>query len=314
MNAPGRSLCGLLWFAPILSAVVGCAGMPFARPIIDAVSSDGITERREQRNTEFVQQFEQNRDFAEFEAARAEWLRDDTTKCEQSLKRILTRNPAHRDALLLTAELCLVENRPDDALRHGRLALEAHPENAQVQYTMGLLLDAAGRSADALPYYERAVQLEPDNELYAVGHCTAFEAFESSGQPVTVLGPPPESHVRQTSLETSESPNNPQIPISEAVAALRHNQPALAVELLGAAEKQFPNSVALHRVLGAAHYRLGDYKSSQIALQRALSLDKSSALTYFLMGCTLAKLGRSEESEAHFGRARTLDPRYTVQR
>ena len=204
MNTPARSLRGLLWLTPILSAVVGCAGVPFARPIIDAVSSEGITEQRQQRNTEFVQQFEQNRDFAEFESARAEWLRDDPAKCEQSLKRILARNPTHRDSLLLTAELYLAENRLDDAFRHGQLAMEAHPEDAQVQYTMGLLLDATGQSGDALVYYERAVQLEPENELYAVGYRTALETSECSEQPVTVLGPPPESLVRQTSLELTE--------------------------------------------------------------------------------------------------------------
>ncbi len=47
-------------------------------------------------------------------------------------------------------------------------------------------------------------------------------------------------------------------------------------------------------MLGAAYYRTGDYKSSQVALQQALSLDKSSALSYLLMGCTLAKLGQNE--------------------
>ena len=95
---------------------------------------------------------------------------------------------------------------------------------------------------------------------------------------------------------------------------LRANQPKVAVELLTPAAKQFPNSAAVHRMLGVAHYRMGDYKSSQVALQQALSLDKSSALSYLLMGCTLAKLGQKEAAEAHFRQARTLDPRYRLVR
>ncbi len=109
-------------------------------------------------------------------------------------------------------------------------------------------------------------------------------------------------------------PANPQIPLSAAASALKANRPEMAVELLAAAAGQFPKSAAIHRMLGAAYYRTGDYQSSQVALQQALSLDKSSALSYLLMGCTLAKLGQQEAAESNFRQARALDPRYTVVR
>ncbi len=109
-------------------------------------------------------------------------------------------------------------------------------------------------------------------------------------------------------------PNNPQIPIAAAMAVLRRNRPDLAVKLLRPAERRFCDSAKLHRILGVAYYRLGDYQSSQVALRQALSVDKSSALSYLLMGCTLSKLGQTESAEAHLRQARTIDPRYTVLR
>jgi tetratricopeptide (TPR) repeat protein len=109
-------------------------------------------------------------------------------------------------------------------------------------------------------------------------------------------------------------PNNPQILLSAATMALRYNHPDVAVELLAPAERRFADSAALRRILGVAYYRLGDYRSSQVALQQALSLDKSSALSYFLVGCTLAKLGQFESAETHFRQAQTIDPRYAVRR
>ena len=112
----------------------------------------------------------------------------------------------------------------------------------------------------------------------------------------------------------ANQPNNPQIPIVSAGAALRTNHPELAVELLAPAAKHFSKSAAIYRMLGVAYYRLGDYQSSQVALRQALSLDKSSALSYFLMGCTLAKIGQAESADAHFQQARALDPRFTVRR
>jgi tetratricopeptide (TPR) repeat protein len=112
----------------------------------------------------------------------------------------------------------------------------------------------------------------------------------------------------------ANQPNNPQITIVAAGAALRTNHPEMAVELLVPAAKHFSKSAAIYRMLGVAYYRLGDFQSSEVALQQALSLDKSSALSYFLMGCTLAKLGQAESANAHFQQARALDPRYTVRR
>jgi tetratricopeptide (TPR) repeat protein len=112
----------------------------------------------------------------------------------------------------------------------------------------------------------------------------------------------------------ANQPNNPQITIVAAGAALRTNHPEMAVELLVPAAKHFSKSAAIYRMLGVAYYRLGDFQSSEVALQQALSLDKSSALSYFLMGCTLAKLGQAESADAHFQQARALDPRYTVRR
>ena len=75
----------------------------------------------------------------------------------------------------------------------------------------------------------------------------------------------------------------------------------------------YPDCAALHRTLGAAYYRLGDYQNAEEALQKALSLDKANASTYFLLGCVVRKLGDDEAAEQHFAQARQLDPKYGAQ-
>ena len=95
---------------------------------------------------------------------------------------------------------------------------------------------------------------------------------------------------------------------------LQHNRPELAIELIEPAVRRFPNSAALYRILGTAYYRGGDYPSAQRALQQALSLDKTSALSYFLLGCTLARLGQADAAETQFRQAQLLDSRYAERR
>jgi Tfp pilus assembly protein PilF len=112
----------------------------------------------------------------------------------------------------------------------------------------------------------------------------------------------------------SQDPQNPNIPIHAAVTALARNKPELAIELLRPASRRFSTNAAVYRVLGTAYYRVGDYRSSQVALRQALSLDKSNGLAYFLMGCTLAKLGQPKAADVQFERAAALSPRYQTLR
>ena len=364
----------------LLTLAAGCAGMRMPKTI----TQGDVSVQIKKRNEEFTQQFESQRDFAEYEAAKARWEQQrDPKGCRESLEKLLARKPQHREARLLLAELCLAEENPQAAYDQAKATLDAYPNDAQVQYTVALTLDALGNSTDALGYYERATRMDPSSEAFATAYRTASEAsreemrhskattiaiaesvdeLTAEGLPAgyTAPSPPAPTPAKRAilngpanSADAADSPgiaesdpaadllqkgqmalaegspptaldffrqaaairpDNPQIPIAAAAAALRANHPEVVVELLTPIAKQFPKSAALHRMLGAAHYRLGDYKSSQVALQQALSLDKSSALSYLLMGCTLAKLGQGEAAEAHFRQARSLDPRYKLVR
>jgi Tfp pilus assembly protein PilF len=108
------------------------------------------------------------------------------------------------------------------------------------------------------------------------------------------------------------NPQNPQIPLSAAAFALKHREAKMAVEILAPAAKAFPDSAPVFRCLGLAHLRNGDLAAAQKDLEKSLLLDKSCALSYFLMACTLTKLGHLEAADANFRQAEAIDPRYVV--
>jgi hypothetical protein len=105
---------------------------------------------------------------------------------------------------------------------------------------------------------------------------------------------------------------NWRIPLQVAVYALKFNKPQMAIEILVPARKKFPDSAAISRCLGAAHLQNGDYQASRICLEQAIAADKSDALSRFLMGCTLKRLGEFPAAQANFRQAAVLDPRYAV--
>ncbi len=109
-------------------------------------------------------------------------------------------------------------------------------------------------------------------------------------------------------IDITNNPEDPQIPISATVAAMEANQPEAAASIARLGIAFHPSCAGLHRNLGAALYRSGNYSSSQVALQQALSLDNTSPLAYFLMGSVSEKLGDTEAAQSHFARAAELDP------
>jgi len=109
-------------------------------------------------------------------------------------------------------------------------------------------------------------------------------------------------------------PQNPQIPILAAVEFVRRGEAAEAVDLLAPVAQSFPSSPRFHQTLGLAFYRAGNYQAAQSSLQHALRLDNTHALSYFLLGSTLAKLGEREAAAKHFDQARALDPKFDLRR
>ncbi len=353
---------GIRWMvAPLVAAwiatLAGCSYLSQLNPL-----PEDIAPKRRQRLAETVDRFEQRRGMAEYEAAAACWNRDDIDGCREYLDRLLRRHPNHRQGQLLAAQVDLLQGDWEAAHRQlTRLAGDTPSgetraaDEARIQHSLAVALDGAGQPAEALIHYRRAVEIEPQNELFRVSYNQAIaqpqvpEKAYSSGEesqagrsvPPGVAGDssceeadrrfwddlgPAAGPLRDGAIAlgrgdletakarfldgTSTQPDKPHVPIASAVLALRHNHPEVAVFMLRGAVSTFPNSATTHQILGVAYYRMGDFAASQLELQQALSLDKARALTYFLLGRTLSKLGRREAADAYLLQAEQLDRRF----
>ncbi len=106
------------------------------------------------------------------------------------------------------------------------------------------------------------------------------------------------------------APEREDVPLQLAVAALGEGHPEVASTWLSEVQPRFPSSARVQRVLGTAYYRSGDYEAAREALQRSISLDNTSGLSYFLLGSTLRKLDQTDEAEDYLLEASRLDPRF----
>lgn len=336
---------GLLWLPISAVMCIGCASNPLKKLVAPVAN---VAPERELRSEEAIAEFERHRDQAQFTAALTRWREGDLIECRMTLDEIIERNPEHTEARLLLAELLLVEKQPQTALQHVQNVLNLEPENPVAIHTAGLVQEALGNNSAALEQYKRATELEPDNEVFLLSYDVAVGAppRQVDGRPVgQVAGrelgvdhsnesasPAAGREPWRALLDEAElalkrgdddagreafdramrfSGDDPQIPISIGVLILRYNRPELAQEYLEPAVTRFPNDHRLHRTLGLALYRQGQYEASQVSLGQALSLDNTDALSYVLLGSVLSKLGDRAAAENYLLEAQRLDPSLT---
>jgi tetratricopeptide (TPR) repeat protein len=109
---------------------------------------------------------DEQREQQQYETALRHWQSGDAAGCQAMLEQVLRDNPQHRDAALLLAELHLWNMQPQQALQVLESLRAAHADDAPLNHTLGLAHDALGRAALARQFYQRAVELDPSNEVY----------------------------------------------------------------------------------------------------------------------------------------------------
>jgi tetratricopeptide (TPR) repeat protein len=92
------------------------------------------------------------------------------------------------------------------------------------------------------------------------------------------------------------------------VIALQVDNPALAVELIDAADDSRPQDAVILTNLAEAFRRLDCLEDAQRCAEQAVALQPSFATAHVNLGIILKMLGRHDDAEASYRRAIALDP------
>ncbi len=100
------------------------------------------------------------------EAVRA-IAKGDTPEAERMIGFALDLDPGHSRAHVARARLYMERRRFDEAAREFDAAIPVHPKEADLYYYRATALLAAGRAADALRDFEKAIELAKEPPYYA---------------------------------------------------------------------------------------------------------------------------------------------------
>lgn len=290
----------------------------------------------------------------EFAAALADWEADRVVECAQRLAKLLEHDPDHIEGNILQAEIELNGGQTAAALRRMDRLVLSFPRNFQVRQACGLVNEAAGNADKANLFFQEAEALAEADALVTVAYQEPMDASPATtaGEEPSVAGPVqlaaaeialpevpqlenmPNDELTQDAAAllgdgqaaldagkitdarrllkaaVARSNDDPHTAVTASIAALKLEQPELALELATAGSKEFPRSAALHRIRGMASYRLGRYADAETSLRESLNLDNSQALSYFLLGSAQNRLGKTEEGKRNLREAARLDARY----
>jgi predicted O-linked N-acetylglucosamine transferase (SPINDLY family) len=204
-----------------------------------------------------------------------------------------TRNAGFRQLMaIVSARL----GRRDEALEHGRAAVEIEPANPEAHYNLGTLHLDAGRLDEAIASFDEARRLRPAHydTLNNLGLC----------------------HLRMSRLEAAEEALRAAISISPRTPGAHHNL-GLVLQAGGKLEPALdsfdaalaggsPHAADIHFHMAQCLYALGRMPTAGAYLEKSLRTRPDSLETLSLAAAVSCRLGQNDIALTQYERALAL--------
>ncbi|MGE5280299.1 MAG: tetratricopeptide repeat protein [Deltaproteobacteria bacterium] len=231
-----------------------------------------------------------------------------------SLKRLTRRAAGKAAAFSLTACLLLswgvLAARQNivywrDPKRFYEITLQYAPHSSRVLSNLGHLYQAEGRLEEAAGLYERAIAINPQNELRAYSGLGA--AYLRMGRPADAIA------VYEKAIAIN--PGFYELYSNLGSIYDRVGRPQEALEAFRTAVRLNQNSAAAQMNLGVLLARgRGTVEEAFSCYRKAVALDPEFPEAYFNMGDLYLKLGHGPEAASYFRQALALRPDYDAAR
>ena len=207
-----------------------------------------------------------------------------------------------------------------EADRYYTAILKTNPKHPDANHNMGVLAVGIGKVEEALPFFKTALEVNPSIAQFWLSYIDALIKLDRMADAKAVLEQAKGKGVQGNGFDqiekklgsSSSKGSNTQDPPKEKLKSLislytqGHHQQALmqASQLL----EQFPKSINLYNIIGAANKGLGKLEEAIEAYTKAISLKPDFAEAYNNMGNVLQEQGKLEEALEAYKKALSIKP------
>jgi tetratricopeptide (TPR) repeat protein len=217
---------------------------------------------------------------------------------ESALGLAMEIDPELPEMLHFMGKINLDQERYYDAGRIFSKLSELEPENVQNLLALALCLFRGGQATVARDTYERALQLDPGNEL-ARSNLEAIDSGETTEEPAAAGEVPITNDKTLTDL------------LKDAQAALEQGEAQRAIALLENVLSLHPNEVALLTALGNLYFHEGQPREALEYFRRNANLQPKDVDTQLQAATTALLIEEYEPFEVFMERALELEPENT---
>ncbi|MCC9603446.1 tetratricopeptide repeat protein [Stieleria sp. JC731] len=179
----------------------------------------------------------------------------------------------------------LREGQPDLATEICQQVLDSDPENASAWFLQGILHAQAGRTDDALPNFERAVQFKPESPTYQYNLGLVRSSLRKHDEAIQAY-----RDAIKLQPEMLEAQNN----LGNCLVMLEKSQEA--ADHFREVARDFPQEAIVHFNLANVLEDIGEYKECIEAYEKAIELDPNFDSARDNLGRTYAGITEYDEA------------------
>ena len=212
--------------------------------------------------------------------------------------------------------------KAQEADRYYTAILKANPKHPDANHNMGVLAVGLGKVETALPFFKTALEANPNIAQFWLSYIDALIKLERLAEAKTVFDQAKSKgakgdgfdQIRKRLTSSPSTNSNTQEPPQEQLQSLinLYTQGQYQEALTQASQllEQFPNSMNLYNISGAANQGLGKLEEAVETYKKAISIKPDFAEAYNNMGNALKEQGKLEEAIEAYKKAISLKPDY----
>ena len=212
--------------------------------------------------------------------------------------------------------------RVKEADRYYTAILKANPKHPDANHNMGVLAVGVDKVQKALPFFKTALEANSRIAQYWLSYIDALIRLGKIAEAKVVLDQAKSNSANVDCFEQVEkrlgfdSPKslNASRPSREQMQSLinlyTHGQYKEALNKASQLLQQYPNSINLYNIIGAANNGLGELDQAMESYTKAISIKPDYIEAYNNMGLVLQEQGKFEEAIGAYNKALSIKPDY----